>query len=194
MASADQPGTRLSNRENSISAPECTICSRCSIPDVTLRATDGGKFGTTMQNLSPRADSLLSFNNSLENGNQDIIELSESSQTVNLILRFMHSTGDQPALSNYPDRAIVEFAKAVENYRIIPAQAAVKLKLQEITPRLPIQVYAFAVQYPKHMSLFDEVEPHVLRVEYDKNTFGELFNNSPLAALALVKYEFFLRL
>ncbi|KAJ3906685.1 hypothetical protein F5879DRAFT_621508 [Lentinula edodes] len=91
--------------------------------DIVLRSSDGTRFGAHIRNLEIYSDG-FPMANSVVNSHEDV-ELSEDSDVVMLLLKFMHHQ-PQPDLSLLASKLLIKFANAAEKYGVYCATGVCK--------------------------------------------------------------------
>ncbi|KAJ3848653.1 hypothetical protein EV368DRAFT_86381 [Lentinula lateritia] len=100
----------------SYEVPPCEAGDDCNLPtDIVLRSSDGTRFGAHVRNLEIYSDGFPKAN-SVVNSHEDV-ELSEDSDIVMLLLKFMHHQ-PQPDLSLLASKLLIKFANAAENISV----------------------------------------------------------------------------
>lgn len=104
----------------------------CTIPvDLILESSSGDKFGAHKHNLQTYGDGFPLSDSVVTDVTNDIPVLSESSDVLRLMLRFMHHA-PQPDLQKLPFDCVAEFADAAEKYFIYSAMGVCKIYMSYV--------------------------------------------------------------
>ncbi|KAJ4477140.1 hypothetical protein J3R30DRAFT_3482856 [Lentinula aciculospora] len=117
----------------------------CNLPtDIVLRSSDGTRFGAHTRNLGiyshgfPKADSVVHT--------KDEVVLSEDSDVLMLLLKFMHLQ-PQPDLSLLSSKLLIKFANAAEKYGVYCATGVCKVMIDLSVNDQPFEAYLYAQRH-----------------------------------------------
>ena len=101
----------------------CVVCQACS-PDLILQSSDKIEFAASSVYLNRYSGAFPAPEGPIiVQTDGEIIILPESSDILQLMLRFMHPM-DQPDITDLNATRLIELKEAVEKYSIYPAQMA----------------------------------------------------------------------
>ncbi|KAF5310791.1 hypothetical protein D9619_007917 [Psilocybe cf. subviscida] len=97
--------------------PQCPVKDCNILVDLILQSSSGDQFGAHKHNLQTYGDGFPLSDSIVTDIANDVPILSESTEVVRLMLRFMHR-GRQPDLLRLPFDTVARFADAAEKYFI----------------------------------------------------------------------------
>ncbi|KAF8825091.1 hypothetical protein HHX47_DHR7000341 [Lentinula edodes] len=129
----------------SYEVPPCEAGDSCNLPtDIVLRSSDGTRFGAHIRNLEIYSDG-FPMANSVVNSHEDV-ELSEDSDVVMLLLKFMHHQ-PQPDLSLLASKLLIKFANAAEKYGVYCATGVCKVMIGISVNDQPFDAFLYAQKH-----------------------------------------------
>ncbi|KAJ7692754.1 hypothetical protein B0H17DRAFT_863712, partial [Mycena rosella] len=122
--------------------------------DVTFKSSDGVLFHTHRKNLEVCAEGFPPPG--ISTGNE-VIELPESSVTLELLFQFMYPQR-HPALDTTPFEILEPLAEASEKYQVFPAMNICHIRLRDMVHEHPVEVAIYAAKHD-YPYLLSEVAP-----------------------------------
>ncbi|KAJ7157837.1 hypothetical protein C8R46DRAFT_1113284 [Mycena filopes] len=130
--------------------------------DLTISSSDGVLFKVYRRNLEAHSPVFAGAGSSTqpENG-QDIVELSESSETLELLFQFMYPQ-PQPNLQVLEFALIAGLAEAAEKYEVYSALTLCRMRMKDFTSIHPLEVLRYAAQH-NHVELANQSAQYSMR-------------------------------
>lgn len=122
--------------------------------DLVVRSRDGVFFRVHRNNLQMHSEG---FPGEDVQTNSEIVELSESAQTLELLFQYMYRQ-PQPDLSQVSFEVLAGLAEAVQKYRVFPAMEVCKMYMSMMLPSHPIEVLGYAARH-EISNLYNEAAP-----------------------------------
>ncbi|KAJ7190807.1 hypothetical protein GGX14DRAFT_381746 [Mycena pura] len=126
--------------------------------DVTFQSSDGVLFRVHRKNLEVCADGFPPSGFAVANG--EIIPLSETSVTLDLLFQFMYPRR-HPALDTTPFDVLEPLAEAAEKYQVFPAMNICHIRLRDMVHEHPVEVAIYAAKHD-YPFLISEVAPMMI--------------------------------
>ena len=111
-----------------------TVASPVNAPDsdITLRSIDGVLFRVHRKNLEVHSEVFAaaeSISIPVVNESTEVVQLSESAESLNLLLQFMYRQR-QPDLLDLPFATLADLVEAVEKYEVFSAMKNCELSMR----------------------------------------------------------------
>jgi len=160
--------------------------------DLTILSSDGVIFKVHRKNLELHSDVFADAANatSTDSGNDEPVELSESSAVLDLLFQYMYRQ-PQPNLQPVDFSVFAGLAEAAEKYVVYAALPAVMARMKEYISRHPVDVLDYAAKHD-HKELGSEaarscISEHPLNaLDYAAKTdLKELANEAARLSIAL---------
>ncbi|KAF9268864.1 hypothetical protein L218DRAFT_954291 [Marasmius fiardii PR-910] len=140
MESSSSTSLPSKSHVEKIAIPPCETHEECNLPtDISIRSSDGRRFGAHSRNLEFCSEGLIDSSRREE---EDIV-VSESSDIVYLLLQFMHNL-PQPDLRSLPFEVLAKVASAAQKYSVHSAIGVCKLLMEKNAEEHPFEVYMYA--------------------------------------------------
>ncbi|KAF8988976.1 hypothetical protein BDQ17DRAFT_1314540 [Cyathus striatus] len=159
-------------------------CAQCDLPaDLILQSCDEKLFHTHSISLAMLSHG---FPLTLSPVEREIVKLEETSEVLEILLRFMHPMQEQPDLRELSIELLAGVAQAAEKYLVYLAMQACSLRMQMMIKRYPIEVLAYAAGFDYH-DIANEAAPLTMGIGCDEainklglEVFSAWVSNYPL--------------
>ncbi|KAI0058335.1 hypothetical protein BV25DRAFT_1283534 [Artomyces pyxidatus] len=140
--------------------PQTQVCQRFSASDsdVTIRSSDNFLFKVHRKNLAMLSEGFPGEDLPTYN---EIVPLSESSATLELLFQFMYPQ-PLPDLEDLPFTNLEQLAEAAEKYSVYAAMAVCKIYMRRVVGLEPLAVLSYAVKHG-YQNIADEAAPLTLQ-------------------------------
>jgi len=134
----------------------------CSLPvDIAFKSSDGRFLGAHSTNLSEHSEGFPPACFASSETMSDPLELTESSEVIEVMLKYMHNTR-LARLEDISPTTIWNVAHAAEKYLIYPLMEVCRLHIKyRFVKEMPRQVLTYAAKYD-YDDLFDEAVPFTI--------------------------------
>ncbi|KAF8336069.1 hypothetical protein F5887DRAFT_988115, partial [Amanita rubescens] len=134
----------------------------CSLSvDITFKSSDGRLLGAHSINLSDHSDGFPPVCFASSETMSDAVELTESSEVIEIMLQYMHNTR-LARLEDISPTTVWDIAYAAEKYLIYPLMEVCRLHIKyRFVKEMPRQVLVYAAKYD-YDDLFDEAAPRTI--------------------------------
>ncbi|EEB90904.1 hypothetical protein MPER_10828 [Moniliophthora perniciosa FA553] len=103
-------------KQSDINVPACNVVNECPLAvDIAIESTDGQVFGAHTKNLEVFNRAFPATDSVVHDKPSDIVKLSESSDTLQLLLKFSHNE-EHGDISEMGLDKVLEFAAAADKY------------------------------------------------------------------------------